>query len=145
MSVRGFAGIGLFNPKSPINVGGAMRAAWCYDAAFVAMTGIRFKKAPTDTFASWRHIPTFRTDDLLSVVPYGCVPVAVDLIEGATPLPEYEHPQRALYIFGPEDGTLGKAITSSCRDVIAIPMRGCSNLAATVNVVLYDRMVKNSR
>lgn len=142
--MRGFAGIGLFQPKTPINVGGAMRAAWCYDAAFVAISGTRFKKAPTDTFASWRHIPTFRTDDLFSVVPYDCVPVAVDLIPGAIPLPEYKHPERAFYIFGPEDGTLGIKITSQCRDAIQIPMRGCSNLAATVNVVLYDRMAKGA-
>src|SRR5690606_30290164 len=71
-----------------------------------------------------------------------CVPVAVDLLEGATPLCEYTHPERAFYIFGPEDGTLGKAVTSWCRDVVYIPTNYCMNLAATVNVVLYDRLAK---
>jgi len=72
----------------------------------------------------------------------GCVPVAVELVEGAKPLTEYKHPARAFYIFGPEDGTLKKKITDFCDDVVYIPTEGCMNLAATVNVVLYDRLAK---
>lgn len=140
---RGYAGIGLFHPKTPVNVGSALRAAGCYGAAFVAMTGQRFNgRAPTDTMSSYRHLPFMRVDDLKNIVPYDCVPVAVDLIEGATPLNEYEHPERAFYIFGPEDGTLGRQVTDWCRDIVYIPTNGCMNLAATVNVVLYDRMCK---
>lgn len=52
------------------------------------------------------------------------------------------HPDRALYIFGPEDGSLDKEIRDWCEDVVYIPTTGCMNLAATVNVVLYDRMAK---
>lgn len=33
---RGFASIGLYNPKNDLNVCGAMRAAACYGAAMVA-------------------------------------------------------------------------------------------------------------
>lgn len=87
-------------------------------------------------------MPLFQVDDLRSVVPYDCVPVAVDLIDGAIPLNEYEHPERAFYIFGAEDQTLGDRVLSWCRDVAYIPTRSCMNLAATVNVVLYDRCVK---
>ena len=85
------------------------------------------------------------TDDLHSVVPFDCVPVAVDLIEGAVPLGRYVHPERAFYVFGPEDGTLGKSITSWCRDTVYVPTKFCMNLAATVNVVLYDRMNKRAK
>ena len=140
---RGFAAIGLDHPKCPANVGGAMRAAGCYGASIVAMAGHRFGKAPTDVQKQWRLTPVIQTDDLRLVVPYDCVPVAVDLIPGATALQDYQHPERAFYIFGPEDGTLGERITSWCRDVVYVPMdAGCMNLAATVNVVLYDRMAK---
>lgn len=45
-------------------------------------------------------------------------------------------------ISGAEDATLGKRITDKCRDVVYVPTTGCMNLAATVNVVLYDRMAK---
>ncbi|MFH7439550.1 TrmH family RNA methyltransferase, partial [Pseudomonas syringae pv. tagetis] len=52
------------------------------------------------------------------------------------------HPDRALYIFGPEDGSLDQEIPDWCEDVVYIPTEGCMNLAATVNVVLYHRMAK---
>lgn len=64
--------------------------------------------------------------------------------ERARPLPEYTHPDRALYIFGPEDGSLDKEIRDWCEDVVYIPTTGCMNLAATVNVVLYDRLAKGN-
>lgn len=51
---------------------------------------------------------------------------------------------RALYIFGPEDGSLDKEIRDWCEDVVYIPTTGCMNLAATVNVVLYDRLAKGN-
>lgn len=140
--MRGYAAIGLDHPKTPANVGSALRAVGCYGAAMLAMTGNRFSRAPTDVLAQWKHTPLIQTDDLRSVIPYDCVPVAVDLLPQAKSLIGYTHPERAFYIFGPEDGTLGKNITSWCRDVIYIPTAHCMNLAATVNVVLYDRLCK---
>jgi tRNA(Leu) C34 or U34 (ribose-2'-O)-methylase TrmL len=142
---RGYAAIGLFMPKTPANVGSVLRAAHCYGAAMVAKTGQRYHGAPTDPQKGYRHIPLVQCDDLQPIVPYDCVPVAVDLIDGARPLHSYSHPERAFYIFGPEDGTLGKCVTDWCRDIVYIPTRHCMNLAATVNVVLYDRMVKRMR
>lgn len=87
-------------------------------------------------------MPLLKVNNLHDVVPHDCVPVAVDLIDGAINLIDYDHPQRAFYIFGPEDGTLGSSITDWCRDIIYIPTKACMNLAATVNVVLYDRLSK---
>lgn len=142
---RGFAAIGLHMPKTPANIGSVLRAAGCYGAAMVAVSGQRYRRAPTDTQASFRHLPLIQTDDLHSVVPFDCVPVAVDLIDGAIELTRYVHPERAFYVFGPEDGTLGKAVTDWCRDIVYVPTRHCMNLAATVNVVLYDRMAKRSK
>lgn len=139
---RGYAAIGLFNPKNSLNVGSALRAAGCYQASMVAVTGHRSGTRCTDTQKAYRHIPLLHVDDLKSVIPFDCVPVAVDLIPGATPLHQYRHPERAFYIFGPEDGTLGERITSWCRDVVYVPTHYCMNLAATTNVVLYDRLAK---
>jgi tRNA(Leu) C34 or U34 (ribose-2'-O)-methylase TrmL len=141
-SMRGYAAIGLSMPKHPANVGSALRAAGCYGAAMVAMSGSRFCRAPTDVEKQWRHTPIIRTDDLHSVIPYDCVPVAVELLPQAQSLVTYHHPERAFYVFGPEDGTLGNKTLSWCRDVIYIPTTSCMNLAATVNVVLYDRLFK---
>lgn len=143
-SRRGFAAIGLHHPKDPLNVGSALRAASCYGAAMVAATGMRYRRSCTDPGASFKHLPLITCVDLLSVIPHGAVPVAVEILPGAIPLPEYAHPESAFYVFGPEDGTLGNKVISWCRDVIYVPTRHCMNLAATVNVVLYDRLSKQT-
>ena len=141
--MRGYSAIGLDNPKFDVNVGSALRAAGVYGSSFVAATGKRFKRQKTDTMKSYRHLPFLRPNSLQDVIPFDCVPVAVDLIDGAIPLTEYKHPQRAFYIFGAEDATLGCRVTNWCRDIVYIPTNGCMNLAATINVVLYDRLLKN--
>lgn len=139
---RGFAAIGLYHPKTPENVGSALRACQCYEVSMMAVAGKRFKRACTDTFQTYRHMPVLEVEDLKLVIPFDCVPVAVDLIPGAQCLPTYKHPERAFYIFGPEDGTLGERVLSWCRDVVYVPTDRCMNLAATVNVILYDRIAK---
>ena len=140
--MRGYSIIALDNPKTPANVGSAMRAVGIYGASALIYSGRRFKPGKTDTMKHYRHIPLIRSDNLHDAVPFDCVPVAVELIDGAIPLPEYLHPERAFYVFGAEDATLGKRVLSWCRDVVYIPTNGCMNLAATVNVILYDRMMK---
>jgi len=146
MGQRGFSAIGLVRPKHVDNVGHIMRAAYVYDVAMVAIQGDRTPVTSyIDTPKAYRHLPVVRGDDLRSMIPYDAVPVAVDLVEGAVELPAYQHPVRAFYVFGPEDGTLGGDVLNWCRDRVLVPTRGCMNLAATVNVVLYDRMAKAHR
>lgn len=142
---RGFAIISLSSPKTPENVGGVLRAAHCYGAAQVNISGFRAVKGirhATNTPSAERHTPVFRVADPLDYVPFGTEVVAVDLIEGATPLQSFRHPPRAVYVFGPEDGTLGHRVTSRAQHVVYVPTRDCMNLAACVNVVLYDRLLK---
>lgn len=140
--MRGYAAIGLDNPKDHLNVGEALRACGCYGASLMATSGTRYNKAKTDTQKAYKHLPFIECEDLKLVIPYGCIPVAVDLIEGAISLTDYQHPERAFYIFGAEDATLGDSVTSWCKDVVYVPTNHCMNLAATVNVVLYDRLAK---
>jgi len=143
---RGFAAIGLVRPKNPINVGSALRAAYAYDASLVAIEGDRsLVKSSQDTTKSHRHLPVLRGNDLFAMCPYGAIPIAVDLVEDAVPLFDFIHPQSAFYIFGPEDGTLANRHLIRCKHRIMIPTRVCMNLAATINVVLYDRMSKQAR
>jgi tRNA(Leu) C34 or U34 (ribose-2'-O)-methylase TrmL len=143
--------IGLLDPKSPANVGAVMRAAGCYQAHSVYFTGVRYPRAAsynTDTKNVARDIPLTGVASLLESLPEatraGTKIVCVELVVGATPLPLYQHPPRAFYLFGPEDGTLDQGLIDRADDVIYVPTIGCMNLAATVNVVLYDRMAKLS-
>lgn len=144
---RGFAAVGLHQAKNGYNVGGAMRAAYCYGAKTVAISGARGASVrhQSDTPQAWRHIPVLTVENLRDVIPFDCVPIAIDLVEGAVSLSAYQHPLRAFYVFGPEDGTLGSDVLSWCRDRVMVPTLGCMNLAATVNVVLYDRVAKAER
>ena len=82
-------------------------------------------------------------DDLTEVVPEGASVVAVELVEGATPLPLFEHPSNAFYLLGPEDGSIGEDVLSWCDHVVYVPTFSCMNLAATANVLLYDRLSKS--
>lgn len=142
---RGFAAIALHKPKTPENIGGVLRAAHCYRAAQVNVSGARASRGirhPMNTPGAERHLPVFTVADVLDYIPFETEIVAVELLDGATPLPVFKHPHRALYVFGPEDGTLGQSITDRAQHVVYIPTRNCMNLAACVNVVLYDRLLK---
>lgn len=142
---RGYACIGLHEPKIAANVGAVLRAAGCFGAALVAISGQRYKHAWTDTQKAWKHLPLLEVDSLESAVPHGCIGVAVELLEGAASLPAYVHPERAFYVFGGEDRTLGPDVLKWCRDRVQIPTAYCLNLAAAVNIVLYDRTAKRKR
>ncbi|WP_299574236.1 RNA methyltransferase [uncultured Shewanella sp.] len=147
------AAIGLVNPKTPVNVGGIMRAAGCYQAKSVLYTGNRYELAArsgeaqydVDTKNAARTIPLTRVESLLEQAPEGAKIICVDLVVGATPLPLFEHPQNAFYIFGPEDGTIPQQIIDAADDVVYVPTVGCMNLAASVNVLLYDRLSKSAQ
>lgn len=139
--------IALANPKSPENVGLVMRAAGCFGVSGVFYSGQRYHRARqfiTDTKDMHEQIPLRWSEELFAALPTDAVPVAVELVEGATPLPEFTHPPNAFYVFGPEDSSLTQAQVNQCREVIYIPTVGCLNLSATVNVVLYDRLAKST-
>ncbi|MCG9696306.1 RNA methyltransferase [Shewanella sp. Isolate11] len=144
--------IGLVNPKSPTNVGGVMRAAGCYQADEVRYTGKRYALAAshrgeqynTDTKRVSRNIPLIGVDNLLDGLDEDTQVICVDLVEGAIPLPEFQHPDKAIYLFGPEDGTIDQSLVDNADAVVYVPTVGCMNLASSVNVLLYDRLAKSN-
>ena len=147
--MSGFSAVALVNPKNSENVGGVMRAAHCFGVSLVVLAGTRpkmyIKKIPADVTKTWRHTPIIQIDDPLWCVPYGAETVAVEIVEGATQLHDFPHPKRAYYLFGPEDGSIAEEILFQCKHKVQIDTRHCMNLAATVNVVLYDRLAKEKR
>lgn len=137
--------VALTDPKSPTNVGAVMRAAGCFNLDGVFYSGTRFNRAAqfnTDTKKVHQSTPLTHSEDFIASKPTGCHLVCVDLVDGATPLNQFEHPDNAMYLFGPEDGTISQALIDQADAVVYIPTHGCLNLAASVNVVLYDRIAK---
>lgn len=138
--------IGLSDPKSPTNVGAVMRAAGCYGVDAVCYTGTRYDRAAkfaTDTHNASETIPLEAVQAFSDCVTEKMNIICVELVDGATPLPGFEHPPQALYLFGPEDGTLSQSEIDRADAVVYIPTTGCMNLAASVNVLLYDRLCKS--
>ena len=139
--------IGLSNPKTPTNVGAVLRAASCFQAHAVFYTGDRYDRAArfyTDRQDTASSTPFSEVNCLLENAPKDTKIVCVELVEGAIPLPEFQHPNKAFYIFGPEDGTLSQEMIDKADSVVYIPTVGCLNVAMTVNIVLYDRLTKSS-
>jgi len=144
--------IGLINPKSPDNVNSVMRAAGNYRVDSVFYTGKRYPRAlmrnpdiPDMSRKVGQAIPLSEALSLVDVAPANMKLVCVEFAENAIALPEYQHPENAFYIFGPEDGTISQEVIDSADAVVYVPTIGCMNLAATVNVVLYDRLTKSSQ
>ena len=138
--------LALINPKSPDNVGSVLRAAGCYGAEKIYYTGDRYhfaKQFKTDTKNRHVEIPTIQIDDIDTETPSTMKKVVIELVENAIPLPQFKHPKDVVYIFGPEDGSVPQSVVDQADAVVYIPTKGCMNLAATANVVLYDRLSKS--
>ena len=143
--------IGLLNPKSPENVASVLRAAGNYRVNSVFYTGTRYPRAaklnPCTVDMSRkvsRDIALTGVEHLIDDTPDELDIVCIEFAENAIALPAYQHPRDALYVFGPEDGTISQNIIDRANAVVYVPTVGCMNLAATVNVVLYDRLAKSA-
>lgn len=151
------AAVLLINPKFPHNVGGALRACAVFAAERLAWTpervpgrdqwppGARLPRE--ERLRAYRHLHLTNPDRPQAIDAFselGFTPVAVELRDGAESLIDFVHPLRALYVFGPEDGSLARGELSACHRFVQIPASGCLNLAAAVNVVLYDRRLKDA-
>lgn len=140
--------IGIINPKDVTNVGSVLRAIGCFQADGLIYTGTRYNRARrycTDTNKVHESVDTVHTEDMLEAhdaLAEGTQLICVELVEGATSLAEFKHPEKALYVFGPEDGNLPQKVVDAADAVVYVPTIGCLNLAATANILLYDRLTK---
>ena len=149
LSQRGFGCIALDRPNDGVNVGHALRAALVFSARMVILGAadpkINVRKLSTDPGRAYRHVPILEVDDIFDAMPNDCSPVAVELTDSAINLVDFDHPERACYIFGPENGSVSTEILEKCDQVVKIPTTMSLNLGMTVNIVMYDRFAKSRR
>jgi hypothetical protein len=89
----------------------------------------------------YKHVD-FRNDERpFELLPKDCVPVCVEVFENSEPLTTFEHPENAVYVFGPEDGRVPQVIRRLCHRFLHIPAHFCLNLSAAINVVLAHRLM----
>lgn len=142
---RGYFGMAVSRPKTESNVGTLWRSANIFGASFIAIIGGRYRAQSSDTMQTPRHVPLYEYatfEDFYAHMPHGCQLVGVELVEGARSLPGFRHPERAVYLLGPEDGSLTEADLRRCHSRIVIPGTHCLNLAVAGSIVLYDRVAK---
>lgn len=141
----GHFGIGIHQVKHAINVGVLWRGAYQLGASYIFTIGQRYKVDSGDVHKTWMRIPLFTYatfEEMKESAPRDCPLVGIEM--GGTPLPEFSHPERAVYILGAEDGGLPREVQDGCHRLVSLPsIREASyNVAQTGTLVLYDRMVK---
>jgi tRNA(Leu) C34 or U34 (ribose-2'-O)-methylase TrmL len=142
--------IALANPKYPHNVGMVVRLASCYGLRQVWFTGDRVSLNPVrgerlpreERMKGYKDVQMIHYEQFFDQFPADTVPVAVEVRANSEPLHSFEHPENALYLFGPEDGSIPPALLPHCHRFLVIPTRHCLNLATAVATVLWDREYK---
>jgi len=139
----------LFDPRYPHNVGAAVRACSCFGVSQVWLQGTRVAEQVADAKRLPREERMKGFSDVTLVLEdrpldafRSVVPVAVELLQGAENLLAFEHPENAIYLFGPEDGSIPYTVRGQCHRRVFLPTRHCTNLGAAVYLVLYDRLMK---
>jgi tRNA(Leu) C34 or U34 (ribose-2'-O)-methylase TrmL len=144
----------LTNPKYPHNVGAAIRACSCWDIPKLVWSGNRvphpdewaddeelgqYRMPREERMKGYKSVELVRTDKFKDLIGKGITPVAIEVMEESENLFDFEHPENAMYIFGPEDGGLTSTILQHCHRFVRIPTKHCLNLSCAINVVLMHR------
>ena len=142
-SRRGYFGIGVENLKKSTNLGTLWRSAYNLGAQFIFVIGRRYEKQSSDTVKAWRHIPLFQyenTKHFLRSRPRDCKLIGVEINEQSKDLRTFVHPERAIYLLGPEDGNL--SCMDKCQYIVKIQSRECLNVSVAGSIIMYDRSLK---
>ena len=139
----------LINPKYGHNVGAAQRACSCFGVHQLWWTGNRVpldvekgvRLPREERMKGYRDVELRQHDYPFSEFPEA-TPVAIEVRENSEMLTDFIHPENPLYVFGPEDGSIPRNVLQHCHRFVVIPTRHCTNLAAAVYIMLYDRMLK---
>lgn len=141
----GFFGIGILNNCDEVNIGTLWRSAYILGASFIFTVDKKYKHQGSDVTKAWTRIPLyhFKTfEELKDNLPFSTRLVAVEMGQGATPISDYDHPDRVVYLLGNEISGLPKKIVKQCQSVIKLPGEYSLNVAVTGSIVMYDRMTK---
>lgn len=142
---RGYYGIGIYHPKTPINIGTLWRSAQNFNASFMFVIGQRYKKQASDTTKAFRHIPlyNYRTfADFNKNRPYDCPLIAIEQSKTSTSIKNFIHPERAIYLLGAEDHGISPVILKKAQKIIHLDTPMCLNVSVAGSIVMFDRQQK---
>lgn len=140
--MRGFFEIGVYHPKSEMNIGTLWRSAMQLGAAGIFTIGRRYKKQASDTIKSYLHLPMRNYesfDEFLAVRPMNAILIGIEI--GGRSLGGYCHPEQAVYLLGAEDHGLPANVTDKCNSILSLDAitRPSYNVAVAGSIVMYHR------
>ena len=140
--------IGIFQPRRVDNLGTLWRTARQLGAAGIFTIGRQYRHQSSDTAMTEQHIPLrafLSFDDFLAARPKGAMLVGIEF--GGTPLAQFRHPDRAIYLLGSENNGLPPKILEQCNHVISIEAVGkpSYNVAVAGALVMYHRQFGSLR
>lgn len=148
---------GLYAPKTPVNVGTVIRTVENFGGMGLQVFDsnnifTKMGKRSTligDPTSCFKNCPITLVGEEGSVfkIPLGWKMIAVELVKDreSENLLEFSHlngKYGLFYVFGPENGSLPKTVLDQSHYILKIPTRNCINLAVSVGIVLYDRLLK---
>lgn len=143
--MRGFFGIGVEGISKEANLGNLIRSAHSFGASHFftiapALNTDEFRVS--DTSDAFDHLPYYEFENLQAFKPpAGAQIVGIELTRDAISLPSFRHPTRAIYVLGPEMGSLSEDMQAKCDFTIKIPMKFCVNVGVAGALVMYDRLL----
>lgn len=140
--------VGFINPKFARNIATAIRSCSCFKARYCFYTGQRIaddlaakgRLPREERMKGYADVRWGRCDRFLDLFTPDVVPVAVEVRHNSEHLWDFVPPAKALYIFGPEDGSIPKSILHACHRFVIIPSAHCLNMAtAACNLLSHHR------
>ena len=143
---EGFFGIGILNPEIEENIGTLWRSAYIMGASFIFTIGSRkFKKQSSDVTHTWSKIPLYlhqNFDDFYQSLPYSTQLIGIEMGEHSTPLHNFNHPLRSVYLLGSESCGLPDNVIKQCHSIVSLPGNFSLNVAIAGSILIYDRVSK---
>ena len=145
---RGYFSIGVENISKPMNLGNLIRSAHAFGANSVftisphkRVVENKDKINKSDTSKSVNHLPYYEWDKINDIsIPRGCKIIGIEITEDAEDLQNFVHPLQAMYILGPEKGSLSSETLSRADHIVKIPTSFSLNVAIAGAIVMYDRI-----
>ena len=142
-SMRGFFEIGIYQPKTEVNVGTLWRSAYQLGANGIFTIGKRYEKQASDTCVAGRHIPLrhyIDFEDFNSHRPSLATLIGIEM-DGDT-LSYFSHPEQAIYLLGAEDDGLPRDILYKCQYTVSLESirQPSYNVAVAGSIVMYHRV-----
>jgi len=119
------------------------RSAYQLGAAGIFTIGRAYRHQSSDMLFTENKIPLrhyIDFDQFLTDRPKGAQLIAVEM--GGTPLREFSHPSKAIYLLGSEAMGLPQAVLTACNAIVSLEsvQYQSYNLAVAGSIVLYDRL-----